>query len=139
MKHLRWAVAAGAVLVVVVAAGTAAATSAMVATPKYPAACKKVVPCVDNHLNNLDARLRNQHEQIVALQSQIATMSNQLATMSNQLNCYGWVKAAQYPHGSGTSSGDTTPANGGTWLDLMHPDNPANNQVYPLVVNWCQQ
>ena len=132
MKNLRWAVAAGVVLVLVVAAGTAAATSALVATPKYPAACKKVVPCVDNHLNNLDARLRNQHEQILALQSQITTMSN-------QLNCYGWVKTAQYPHGSSTSSGDTTPANGGTWLDLMHPDNPANNEVYPLVVNWCQQ
>jgi hypothetical protein len=132
MKNLRWAVATGAVLVVVVAAGTAAATSALVTTPRYPAACKKVAPCVDNHLNNLDARLRNQHEQILALQSQIATMST-------QLNCYGWVKAAQYPHGASTSSGDTTPANGGTWLDLMHPDNPANNQVYPLVVNWCQQ
>ena len=132
MKNLRWAVAAGAVLVVVVAAGTAAATSALVVTPKYPAACKKVVPCVDNHLNNLDARLRNQHEQILALQSQVTSMSNQIA-------CYGWVKAAQYPHGSNTSSGDLTPANGGTWLDLMHPDNPANNQVYPLVVNWCVQ
>ncbi len=132
MKNLRWAVASGAVLVVVVAAGTAVATSALVATPRYPAACKKVVPCVDNHLNNLDARLRNQHEQILVLQSQITTMSN-------QLSCYGWVKAAQYPHGSSTSSGDTAPGSGGTWLDLMHPDNPANNQVYPLVVNWCVQ
>jgi hypothetical protein len=130
MQNLRWAVATGAVLVVVVAAGTAAATSALVATPKYPAACKKVVPCVDNHLNNLDARLRNQHEQILALQSQITTMSN-------QLGCYGTVRVAQYPHGSSTSSGDTAPGSGGTWLDLMHPDNPANNQVYPLVVDWC--
>jgi hypothetical protein len=130
MKNLRWAVVTGTVLVVVVAAGTAAATSALVATPKYPAACKKVVPCVDNHLNNLDARLRNQHEQIVALQSQVASMSS-------QLSCYGSIRVAQYPHGSSTSSGDTTPANGGTWLDLMHPDNPANNQVYPLVVDWC--
>jgi hypothetical protein len=132
MKNLRWAVAIGATLVVVVSAGTAAATSALVSTPKYPAACMKVAPCVDNHLNNLDARLRNQHAQIVALQGQIATMSN-------QLGCYGVLRAAQYPHGTGTTSGDLAPGSGGTWLDLMRPDNPANNPVYPLVVNWCSQ
>ena len=132
MKNLKWAVVIGVVLVVAIAAGTAAATSALVATPTYPAACKKVVPCVDNHLNNLNARLRNQHLQIVALQ-------NQVATMSSQLECYGWVKVAQYPHGVGTSSGDIAPGSGGTWLDLMHSDNPANNPVYPFVVNWCVQ
>lgn len=129
MRNLKWAAALAAVLVVAVA-GTAAATSALVATPKYPAACKKVVACVDNHLNNLDARLHQQHTQIVALQSQIQTMSSQLA-------CYGSVNVAQYPHGAGTSTGDTAPGSGGTWLDLMRPDNPANNQVYPFVVNWC--
>jgi hypothetical protein len=132
VKNLKWAVAIGAVLVVAVAAGTAAATSALVAKPTYPAACKKVVPCVDNHLNNLNTRLRNQQLQIVALQ-------NQVATMSSQLECYGSVKVAQYPHGSNTSTGDTEPVNGGTWLDLMRPDNPANNEVYPFVVNWCVQ
>jgi hypothetical protein len=38
-----------------------------------------------------------------------------------------------------TSSGDLAPASGGTWLDLMRPDNPANNTVYPLVIDWCAQ
>jgi hypothetical protein len=132
VKNLKWAVAIGAVLVVAVAAGTAAATSALVATPTYPAACKKVAPCVDNHLNNLNARLRNQHLQIVALQDQVAAMSS-------QLGCYGSVRVAQYPHGIGTSTGDTAPGSGGTWLDLMRSDNPANNTVYPFVVNWCAQ
>lgn len=131
MKNLWWAFAIGAVIVVTVAAGTAAATSALVSTtPKYPAACQKVIPCVNRHLNNLNARIHAQHLQIVTLQGQVATMSS-------QLDCYGWVKVSQYPHASTTSSGDLTPANGGTWLDLMRPDNPANNPVWALVVNGC--
>lgn len=137
MKNLKWAVATCTVLMVMVAAGTAAATSALIATPQYPAACKKVVSCVDNHLNNLNTRLRTQHDQILALQNQVTGLQNQVASMSNQLDCYGTLNVAQYPHSVNTSSGDLTPYSGGTWLDLMRPDNPANNPVYPLVINWC--
>lgn len=158
MKNLKWVLAICTVLIVMVAAGTAAATSALIATPQYPATCKKVVSCVDNHLNNLNTRVHTQHGQIVALENQVAalqdqvaglpnqvaglqnqvtSMSNQVTSMSNQLGCYGTLKVAQYPHSLGTSNGDLTPASGGTWLDLMRPDNPANNQVFPLVLDSC--
>jgi hypothetical protein len=69
----------------------------------------------------------------------IVALENQVTSMSNQLNRYGTVEVAQYPHSASTSNGDLTPYAGGTWLDLMHPDNPANNRVYPLVVDWCVQ
>lgn len=106
-----------------------------------------------NRLNNLNTRLHTQHGQIVALENQVAALQdqvsglsnqvaglqNQVTSMSNQLNCYGTVKVAQYPHSAATSNGDLTPYAGGTWLDLMHPDSPAKNQVYPLVVGWCVQ
>lgn len=127
--NVRWAVALAA-LALAVGATSAVATTMVTAPPKYPAACKKVVACVDNHLNNLDARIHAQHLVIVNMQSEIQSMQN-------QLGCYSTTNFAQYPHASATSSGDTAPGSGGTWLDLERPDNPANNTVYSLVRNFC--
>lgn len=145
---LRW-VAAILAAVVVVAALTSVASAAFTstATPTYPAQCQRVVACVDNHLNNLDARIHKQHNLIVRLQAQVTDMANKLA-------CWGNFNVVQYPsdpHGSGTPSalGNTLPGNNtdgpfdqnghpGTWLDLERPDSPANNTVYSLIRNYCQ-
>lgn len=125
------------------AAMTGANVWAASSHPTYPAACTRVVSCVDNHLNNLDARLHANHTKLVALQNQVQADEGRLA-------CYGDLNVVQYPSAPGggnspTALGNTRPngtdtdinGNQGTWLDLEHFDSPASNPVYHLVRDWC--
>jgi hypothetical protein len=143
MKGIRW------ILLVLVAALVAfgvaqAATSTRVG---WPTACKRVA-CIDLHLNNLDKRLRAHAVRITALEAQVATLtsenqalSNTVSNLQNQVGCYGTLNVAQYPAGEYTSTGGVVPGldggEGGTYIDLEHADNPADNYVFKVVQSYC--
>jgi hypothetical protein len=148
---LRWAVP------LVVSAGVAlgvahAATSSSVVAANWPATCTFSGPsCGNNHLNNLDGRMRQQGALIVSLRARIKNDEAKFAslqqalqnTLGDSLGCYGLTPFAEYPATANTTNGNTPPGSdpnteGGTYLDVEHQDNPANNRVYWILRDFCK-
>jgi hypothetical protein len=73
----KWATAM-VVLVMAVAAGTAAATTAMTSSVNWPAGCVKL-RCVNNHLNLLHAQVHSLTGQVAALRKRNRRLNSCLA------------------------------------------------------------
>jgi hypothetical protein len=127
------AVALAAALLALVASQAVASLNA--SPPTWPANCviKKTgvarAACSDNHLNNIDARLRKQGRKIATLESQVTTLQSQMSNAQNQLNCYGGVGIREY----GTD-GSKGPANQPAFLDITRG---VDSNEYKMVTSSC--
>jgi hypothetical protein len=119
----------------------------------WPATCTFTGPsCGNNHLNNLDGRLRQHGLLFLSMRARqkndeqtIANLTQAMTNMQNQLNCYSTIAVAQYPASnqgqrtSGTNPPGLDSGEGGTWLDRMRTDNPANNPAWSVVYDYCNR